>query len=297
MKKLQNSELLKSIIKAIYITASRRTAPTFAVAVIGAITKTLEQRYGFLKNIKFNEEGGSEDFVMVDGKVDSIEPFIIAKSIENIVQVVYLDLREKAGFFFIKELMRNAGENVISNLKDIGVDLELIQIQQHYLYRRQSRGTKNKSINGQEQIDNVSLLGYSFDKVSNWEFDTKNKTCIIYDKNGKELDRLNLDTIVRKYISSISEDSGSNVTDENKEEIKKIELTKKEFELLNMIQSQDTDFESASALLHMSQGELEDTIRKLLTLELLHYVSSDEVALTEIGIEYLKQRKKVVQTV
>jgi hypothetical protein len=294
MTKLQNSELLERIIKAIYVTASRRTAPSFAIAVIGAITKTLEQRYVFLKNIEFLEEGGKEDFVKIDKKVNSIEPFIIAKAIENIVQVVYLDLREKAGFFFIKELMRNAGENVISNLKDIGVDLELIQIQQHYLYRRQSSSTKNKSTNGQEQLDNVSLLGYSWKNVSNWEFDTKNKTCVIYDKNGQELDRLNLDNIVRNYISTISED-GSNVTDESKEEIRKIELSKKEFELLNMIQSQDTDFESASALLHMKPGELEDTIRKLLSTELLHYVSSDEVALTEIGIEYLKERKKVAQ--
>ncbi|KYK20666.1 hypothetical protein AYK21_05765 [Thermoplasmatales archaeon SG8-52-2] len=294
MSKLQNSDLLKSIIKAIYITASRRTAPSFAIAVIGAITKTLEQRFKFLKNVEFKEEGGAVDFVTIDNRVNSIEPFIVAKAIENIVQIVYLDLREKAGFFFIKELMRNAGENVISNLKDIGVDLELIQIQQHYLYRRQSRGSKDKAINGQEQIDNISLLGYSWKNVSNWEFDTKNKTCVIYDKKGQELDRLNLDTIVRNYISSISDDS-KNVTDENKEEIKKIELSKKEFELLNMIQSQDTDFESAANLLNMSQQELEDTIRKLLTTELLHYVSSDEVALTEIGIEYLKERKKVTQ--
>ena len=295
MNKLQNSDLLRSIIKAIYITASRRTAPSFAIAVIGAITKTLEQRYDFLKNVVFHEEGGSEDFVMIGSEVNSIEPFIIAKAIENIVQVVYLDLKEKAGFFFIKELMRNAGENVISNLKDIGVDLELIQIQQHYLYRRQSRGAVGKINKGQEQLDNVSLLGYSWKNVSNWKFDTDKKTCVIYDKNGTELDRLNLDTIVRNYISSISAD-GSGVTDENKEEIRKIQLTKKEFELLNMIQSQDTDFESATALLHMAPGELEDTIRKLLSHELLHYVSSDEVALTEIGIQYLKERKKTMQT-
>ncbi|KYK26596.1 hypothetical protein AYK20_03480 [Thermoplasmatales archaeon SG8-52-1] len=296
MSKLQNSDLLRSIIKAIYITASRRTAPSFAKAVIGAITKTLEQKYDFLKNIYIREEGGPEDFIMIDSEVNSIEPYIIAKAIESIVQIVYLDLKEKAGFFFIKELTRNAGENVISNLKDIGVDLELIQIQQQYLYKRQSKGPKTKSNNGQEQIDNVSLLGYSWKNVSNWQFDTKNKTCIIYDKNGKELDKINLDTIVRKYISSISEDGG-NITDENKEEIKKIELSKKEFELLNIIQSQDTDFESATAMLHLSQNELEDFIKKLLSLELLHYISTDEVALTEIGIEYLRQRKKIVQTI
>ena len=294
MSKLQNSDLLRNILKAVYITASRRTTPSFAIAVIGAITKTLEQRYNFLKNITFFEDGRSEDFIMIDSKINSINSDKIAKAIENIVQIVYMDLREKAGFYFIKELIINAGENVISNLKDIGVDLELIQIQQHYLYRRQSKGTKDKLSKDQGQLNNVSLLCYSWENVSTWKYDTDNKSCIIYDKNGTELDCLNLDTIVRNYISSISADSSAILTDENKEQIKKIELTKKEFELLNMIQSQDTDFESASALLHMSQTELNDIIKKLLTLELLNYVSSEEVAITEIGIEYLKGRKKVL---
>ncbi|UCF50014.1 MAG: hypothetical protein JSU91_00610 [Thermoplasmatales archaeon] len=294
MYKLQNSDLLKSILKAIYLTASRRTAPSFAIAVIGAITKTLESKYDFLKNIVFHDEGSSDDLIFISSDVNSIEPYIVAKAIESIVQVVYLDLKEKAGFFFIKELIRNAGENVISNLKDIGVDLELIQIQQHYLYRRQNLSGKTKLNMGQKQLNNVSLLGYSWKNVSNWKFDTGNKNCVIFDKNGKELDKINLDTVVRKYISSISDD-GRNITDENKEEIKKIELTNKEFELLNMIQSQDTDFESATALLHITQEELKEIIRKLLTSELLHYVSSDEIALTEIGIAYLKERKRTVK--
>jgi len=297
MSKLQNSDLLERILKAVYITASRRTSPSFAIAVLGAITRTLEQRFDFLKNIVFREERGFEDFIIVDRKINSIEPLIIAKAIETIVQVVYLDLSENAGFYFIKELVRNAGENVITNLKDIGVDLELIQIQQHYLYRRHNKLKRTKLNKGQEQIDNVSLLGYSWENVSNWTFDIDKKTCIIYDKNGKELDHLNLDTIVRKYISSISADSDTRITDENKEEMKKIELTKKEYELLNIIQRQDIDFESACLLLHISQGELEDTILKLLILELLHYISYDEVALTEIGIEYLKERKKIVQKI
>jgi predicted 3-demethylubiquinone-9 3-methyltransferase (glyoxalase superfamily) len=294
MYKLQNSDLLKSILKAIYLTASRRTAPSFAIAVIGAITKTLESKYDFLKNIVFHDEGSSDDFIFISSEVNSIEPYIVAKAIESIVQVVYLNLKKKAGFFFIKELIRNAGENVISNLKDIGVDLELIQIQQHYLYRRQNLSGKTKLNMGQKQLNNVSLLGYSWKNVSNWKFDTGNKNCVIYDNNGKELDNINLDTVVRKYISSISDD-GRNITDENKEEIKKIELTNKEFELLNMIQSQDTDFESATALLHITQEELKEIIRKLLTSELLHYVSSDEIALTEIGIAYLKERKRTVK--
>jgi hypothetical protein len=294
MSKLKNSELLEGILKALYITAGRRTTQSFAIAVLGAITKTLEHRYDFLKNVFFPTEGRSEDVVMIDSKVDSVEPVIVAKSIEIIVQIVYMDLKEKAGLYFIKELMRNAGDNVISNLRDIGVDLELLQLQQLYLYKRQS---KHNTGSKQGQIDDMSLLGYSWENVSTWKYDTDNKMCVIYSKNGKELDRLNLDTIVKNYIDSIIDDGDTKLTFEHKEELKKIKLTSKEFDLLKMIHSQDTDYETASLLLQISRNDLNYIVRKLLTLELLHYISSDEVALTEIGLEYLKKGEKVKKVI
>ena len=295
MSKLKNSELLEGILKALYTTAGRRTTQSFAIAVLGAITKTLEQRYDFLKNVIFHTEGRVEDVVIIDSKVNSVNPGVIGKTIEIIVQIVYMDLKEKAGLYFIKELMRNAGEDVISDLREIGVDLELLQLQQHYLYKRQSKATGLGK--KQDQLDNVSLLGYSWEKVSTWKYDTDNKMCIIYSKNGKELDRLNLDTIVKSYIDSITDDSDTKTTIEHKEELKKIKLTSKEFDLLKMIQSQDTDFESASVLLRISQNDLNYMVRKLLTLDLLHYISSDEVALTEIGLEYLKKEEKVKKVI
>lgn len=296
MSKLKNSELLEGILKALYTTTGRRTTQSFAIAVLGAITKTLENRYDFLKNIIFPTEGRSEDVVIIDSKIDAVEPVIVAKAIEIIVQIVYMDLKEKAGLYFIKELMRNAGDNVISNLRDIGVDLELLQLQQLYLYKRQS---KNKNVSGkkQDQIDDLSLLGYSWDNVSTWKYDTDNKMCIIYSKNGKELDRLNLDTIVKNYIDNIINDGDTKLTFEHKQELKKIKLTRKEFDLLKMIQSQDTDYETASLLLQISQNDLNYIVRKLLTLELLHYISSDEVALTEIGLEYLKKGENVREVI
>ena len=48
MAELKNSDILRGIIKALFLTAGRRTTQTFAVAVLGAITRTLEQRYDFL---------------------------------------------------------------------------------------------------------------------------------------------------------------------------------------------------------------------------------------------------------
>ena len=291
---MKNSEIVRNIIRALYTTAGRRTTQSFAVAVIGAIVKTLEQKFDFLKYININAEREPDQVVNVTSKIDSVDPLKVARAIETIVQIIYMDLKDRAGLYFIKELQRNAGEDVISSLKDLGVDLELLQIQQHYLYRRQSRGqTKGeKQLSDKEALDNVSLLGYSLENVSHWNFDSDKKECIIYDKNGKVLDKLNLDNIVKNYIGSLTEDGGIKAEINQSDEIKKIDLKDKELELLKMINKQDVDTSTVLNLLHLSPKELSYMIQRLLTYELLQYISQDEVAITEIGIEFLKNKEK-----
>jgi len=184
---MKNSEIVKNVIRALYTTAGRRTTQSFAVAVIGAIVKTLEQRFDFLKYLSVNAEREPDQVVTVASNIDSIDPLLVARSIETVVQIIYMDLKDRAGLYFIKELQRNAGEDVISNLKDLGVDLELLQIQQQYLYRRQSRNQKKgePQLSNKDSIDNVSLLGYSLENVSHWNFDSDKKECIIYDKMAR----------------------------------------------------------------------------------------------------------------
>src|SRR4030042_5970107 len=156
MTTIKNSELLRRMIKALYDTAGRRTYPSFAFSVIGAIIKTLEKKYDFLKFVNFHSGAAFDELILIDPQVDYIDPFQVGKAIEVIVQVVYMDLHDKAGIFFIKELKDNAGDDVIARLREIGVDLEIIQIQQHYLYRRKNRDEKQEL----EKLDNVSLLGF-----------------------------------------------------------------------------------------------------------------------------------------
>jgi len=293
MAKLKNSELLRKMLKALYDTTSRRTYPIFAFAVIGAITKTLEKKYEFLKFVNFHSGAVSEDVILIDPEINYVDSFQVGKAIEVIVQVVYLDLREKAGLYFIKELKDNAGEEVISSLREVGVDLELIQIQHHYLYRRKNRDEKE----GLEKLDNVSLLGYSWKNVSNWELDPYKKVCIVYGKNGKLLDVLDLNTIVKNYIRNLGSGELAEISKERPEDINKISLSEKDLELLKIILKSDLDAETAANYLHVSITELESMINKLLKFEILQYISSNEVTLTEIGIEYLEKKEKLKKTV
>ena len=299
MPELKNSDIIKGILKALYVVASRRTTQNFAVAVIGAITRTLGQRYDFLKHVIINSEGSSEDILVFDSDLNSVDAAMVGKAIEAIIQIVYMDLKEKAGLYFIKEVKRNLGEEIISNLKDVGVDLELLQLQQHYLYRRGERpketGAAGKGKAGkQPALDNASLLGYSWENVSSWNFDSEKKVCTIYGKDGKKLDELNLDTIIKNYIGILIEagvtELPSDFIGEDGED--KIGLDDKELRLLKMLYDRDVDLETAITLLRVSHKDLEYIIRRLLTLEMLQFISSNEVELTEIGIAYMKAKEK-----
>jgi hypothetical protein len=300
MSDIENSDLLERVLKALYTTATRRTTQNFAVAIIDTIIRTIEERYEFLKYVQIYTDGGSEDFINVSSDLNSVHPAKIGKAIEAIVQVVYTDLEEKAGLYFIKEVKINAGEEIISKLREYGVDLELLMLQQYYLFRRQERkktkaGHDNKVKAGKQSLDNVSLLGYSMKNIESWSYDTKKKVCVIYDKAGKALDRLNLDTIIRSYIGTFK---GENVIESpkdygEKEKRERIEISEKEIELLKMLYAKDVDVETATSLLNVTEKKLNFMVRRLLTLEMLHYTSSDEVTLTDTGMNHLEKKNKI----
>jgi hypothetical protein len=183
-------------------------------------------------------------------------------------------------------------------LRECGVDLELLMLQQHYLYSRNERKkTKSdneiKSKDEKKPLDNVSILGYTEENISSWNYDPKSKICILYDKAGNELDRLNLDTIIRNYIGFLTKEGVIEPKKEFVENDKKenTEIDKKEFELLKILHAKDIDIVTAADLLNVTEKQLHFMVHKLLNLEMLYYISTDEVALTDTGMNHVKEKK------
>ena len=297
MSELKNSDIVKGVLKALFAVTGRRTTQKFAAAVIGAILRTLEKRYDFIGNVYILSERDSQDIIYVASDINYVDPIRVGRAIETIIQVVYMDLKENAGLYFISEIKKNIGEEIITYLKDVGVDLELLQLQQRYLYRRKERNGKSKSDNkgkSQQALDNVSLLGYSMKNVGSWSYDAKKKVCVIYGKNGKRLDQLNLDSIIKKYIADLTIDGTVETSSEffDKDDEEKVELSEKELGLLIMLHNRDMDIETAVNLLNISNKDLYYMIHRLVNLEMLQYISSDEVELTEIGIAYMRADEK-----
>jgi hypothetical protein len=290
---LENCEVIGGILRTLYSVASRRTSQTFAATVIGAIIKTLEPNYDFLRyiNIENPEFTNSEIVINISNDINTVDRHRIGNAIEAIIRIVYMDLVGKTGLFFIKELKEQAGEQIISELRDFGVDLALLQTEQRYMHRqhrKRKQQTQMRKTQGNEHRDDVSLLGYSWKNVGSWKYDPLQKTCVLYSKEGRELDRLNLDTIIESYVTNLTQE----YEDPSGEYQEDVSLSDKEIELLKMLQSRDMDAETALVVLHVSKIEFEHIIRKLLQNELLHYVSFNEIELTEEGLTFLNGKEK-----
>jgi hypothetical protein len=292
MSTLKNSEVLENILRALFSVASRRTTQSFAATVIGAIIKTLEQNYEFLQQVHIEnpEYVNAEGIIKISSEIDSIDCTQVGKAIEAIIRIVYMDLVGKTGLFFMKELKDLAGEQIIAELKSYGVDLGILQTEQRYLHRQQRRRSQETHQTPKMKGDagnDVSLLGYTWKNVESWQYDPLQKTCVLYSKDGKELDRLNLETIIESYVTTITQE----YEDPSNAYAEEVVLSEKEIELLKILNKRDIDAETAQVVLHLSKGEFERVIRRLLQNELLHYVSFNEIELTEQGINFLTQKE------
>jgi len=276
LEEIDNKNLLKISLMSLCKAAGRRTSENFSKKVINSIIESFEEKYEFLTNvtIKENEEFDEmTNFVIVDDKINSYNMNEICKCIEQIIRLIYLDLKQKTGIYFIKEFRQYVGEHIISLLNENGVDIDLLEFEHQQVYNREN---KKKSYS-----NDISLLGYSWRDVKKWRYDEHNDVCILYNKNGEELDKLNLGVIIKNHIQKLSSD------DENSE-YEDMEIKDLDIKLINLISNKDLYIDTAINLLNISLDELTQIVDKLVRLEILHYTDLDVVSITEKGKKYLK---------
>jgi len=293
MEKVKNSVLLKSILTSIYNVASRRTSAKSADEAIGSTIKTLERKYDFLKFVDINPSGVTDgDFaISVSSNIDSVNPAVIGKAIEALIRIVYNDLSAEAGLYFITELKELVGDDVSRAIMDTEADLDQVQLEQHYAYRRRERkkairAAATGGISTLRQPEN--LIGYGWGDVSHWKHEPGSKYCTLYDKEGNVLDRLNIDRIIQNYVERLS-----GYIDVDAREIEEeTAVYEKEYELLKLLLERDMDAETAMTLLHITKDELNNMIRKLSQMEMLQYIDFNTIELTDVGIGYLSKKDK-----
>jgi len=293
MESWKNSVLLESVLKALHTVASRRTSLKTAQETIGASIKTLEKKYNFLKYINMGKKNiPSDGFALsISPEIESINKERLGKAIESLIRVVYNDVGNEAGLYFITELKENTDKNITTMIQDLDVDLNQIQLEQHYAFRRRERKKKIEEMARTGKLDSKkpeNLLGYTWNNISHWRHEPNSKYCTLYDKEGRVVDRLNLDHIIRNYVEKLS-----GYVDVDPQEVEReTKIYEKEYELLKLMLERDMDADTAQHRLKVSREELNNMICKLSEMEMLQYVSFDTLEITETGIGYISRKEE-----
>lgn len=273
-----NAEVLKNTLFALCKVSGRRTSDAFAYKVMNTILSSLKNRYSFLDQVSM-VGASSIDEIQVSTSIDEIDKSNIFKAVETVIRVVYMDLDDTAGLYFIKELKEQLEKETLNALLQNGLDLNLLEMEQQHSY--QYRQEKKK------MAGDPSLLGYTWKDVSNWKYDDLNNVCILYDNQDNILDKLNLDAIIKEHINRLTgSEEIEDITDLQTEQFKK------EFELLSMLHQKDMDIDTALSLLKVTEKELEHMIERLLNLGLLEYQDYDVVKLSDKGMKYIEQKSE-----
>jgi hypothetical protein len=227
-----------------------------------------------------------EDAVHTDLEINSVKPEFIGRAVESVIRILIMDLEEESGLYFIKEIKDRLGETYLLEFKKYNVDMDLLQLEQKHLHEQleKKRSLVQHDTSGEMKEVQTHVLEYTWDSVSSFKY--RNNVCFLYDKNGKLLDKLQLNEIIEYYIRTLT-DFGKLVKKQDE-----MDVTEKECEFLEMLRIRDMDEESAKFLLNISKADFEHMLQRLLRYELLQFVSDDEIKLTDKGIATIEERKK-----
>lgn len=292
-----NSALLRYIINALYNVASRRTTSKYAEETIGSSIKTLERKFDFLRYININQQDVADGgyAITVNPDIENVDSSRMGKAIESLIRVVYSDLSDDAGLYFVSELKEYAGEDLLRRIRDLDIDLDQVQLEQHHAFRRQERkksisDAARKGKRSSKKPDN--LLSYTWNSVSSWRHEPGSKYCTLYDKQGHVVDRLNLDRIIQNYVEKLSGYTEVDIREIERES----SIYQREYKLLKLMLERDMDADTVIHMLKISRDELNNMIKKLSEMELLHFVDFDTLEITETGISYLHRKDEEKKT-
>ena len=287
MPKIKNSDLLNRALTTLITITARRSSEAIACAFMDAILKTLTEKYSFLKYVTIkNMTLYEENSVHTDLEINSVKTEFIGRAVESVIRILIMDLEEESGLYFIKEIKDRLGETYLLEFKKYDVDMDLLQLEQKHLHEQleKKRSLIQHDTSAEMKEVQTHVPEYSWDSVASFKY--RNNVCFLYDKNGKLLDKLQLNEIIEYYIRTLT-DFGKLVKKQDE-----LDVTEKECEFLEMLRIRDMDEESAKFLLNISKADFEHMIQRLLRYEILQFVSDDEIKLTDKGIATIEERKK-----
>jgi hypothetical protein len=128
----EKSDVLKNVIKTLISISSRKTDLPYAIMAIEELIKRLEVKYDFLKLVQINDDVYNEettDFISVMSGINTVSSTELGHALHAIIDLMNRRLGENAGHFFIKEIRNKLSDDYLSVMRDMGVDLGMMQLE------------------------------------------------------------------------------------------------------------------------------------------------------------------------
>ena len=131
MSNLKNSQVIRCVLQTLVSKIDRRTSEGFATVTLDAVLNELMSRYDFLRYVEIKNTFYSEgiDAVNVSSEIDLVDTAKFYNAVRDIMEMTVKYVKEKANFFFIKEVQEALNDIYDLDLKEQNIDLNLMQFQ------------------------------------------------------------------------------------------------------------------------------------------------------------------------
>lgn len=275
-------DTIEKFIKSTYIVLVRRTSLKYAEEILQEAINISKEQYKLFKDIKLIKDTAMEYGFQIkfSDTISNIPINDIARALELLIRMIYEEISDESGLYFITEIKNHLEKRNIDSIIEIGVNLDQIQKEQHFKYAQRKKKKELK-----ESGTKVNPLGYSWKSVSKWEYNQESKQVVLYDSNGKKLDQIDIESAIRSYVEKISGISESSFMDIDK----LLGEHEKSYSFLKLISDENIDFETAKRMLNLTDEEIYKIIKNLIELQLLEYISDDEIEITKSGLDMISK--------
>ena len=131
MVEIENSEIVENLLNVLINISGRKTDRGHAIYTLESVIRKLEDKYGFLKNIKVNDTRYLEFVNPIDvmSDINNANSADMGEALHDIITTMDSSLGDDAGHFFIKEILNNLEDKYRFSIDEMGVDLSLMQLE------------------------------------------------------------------------------------------------------------------------------------------------------------------------
>ena len=131
MPHVEKDEVVRNILERLISISGRKTDKVYAVMTMESLIKDLQPQYSFLKNIQISEDLYTEDAVTtvsLRSTFQDVTATDLGRALHAIIFQLNRSLGDRAGHFFIKELRNTLDDDYLTTMREMGVDLGLMQL-------------------------------------------------------------------------------------------------------------------------------------------------------------------------